>query len=61
MRVYVQNIQARMNDMSLSLAALSADKNNLEERLAREEVYIGRRHKCTFLDHYISIKTFLIA
>ena len=39
MRVYVQNMQARMNDMSLSLAAVSADKSDLEERLAREEVH----------------------
>ena len=31
-----------MADMSHSMAALSADRSNLEERLAREEV--GRRH-----------------
>ena len=35
-------MQASMADMSCSIAALSADKSNLEEKLAREEV--GRRH-----------------
>ena len=39
MRIHVRNMQARMNDMSLSLAALSADKSDLEERLAKEEVH----------------------
>ena len=41
-------MQARMNGMSLSMAALSADKSNLEERLAREEVHRKKTQMHTF-------------
>ena len=38
-----------MNGMSLSMAALSADKSNLEERLAREEVHRKKTQMHNFL------------